>query len=102
MSSYQQVLVEKGLVSVADIDAADRLREEKGIRLDRALIQNGAITERAFLEVMGERLGFDVIDLPSVAIETDAIQTLPSRFVYRNHLAPHCSRENGALKVGHQ
>ena len=98
MSSYQQVLVEKGLVSVEDIDAADRLREEKGIRLDRALIQNGAITERAFLEVMGERLGFDVIDLPSVAIETDAIQTLPSRFVYRNHLAP-IARENGALKV---
>ncbi len=98
MSSYQQVLVEKGLVSVEDIDAADRLREEKGIRLDRALIQNGAITERAFLEVMGERLGFDVIDLPSVTIETDAIQTLPSRFVYRNHLAP-IARENGALKV---
>ena len=98
MSSYQQVLVEKGLVSVEDIDAADRLREEKGIRLDRALIQNGAITERAFLEVMGERLGFDVVDLPSVAIETDAIQTLPSRFVYRNHLAP-IARENGALKV---
>ena len=90
--------MEKGLVSVEDIDAADRLREEKGIRLDRALIQNGAITERAFLEVMGERLGFDVIDLPSVAIETDAIQTLPSRFVYRNHLAP-IARENGALKV---
>ena len=63
MSSYQQVLVEKGLVSVEDIDAADRLREEKGLRLDRALIQNGAITERAFLEVMGERLDFDVIDL---------------------------------------
>ena len=94
MSSYQKVLVEKGLVSVEDIDAADRLHEEKGIRLDRALIQNGAITERAFLEVMGERLGFDVIDLPSMAIEPDAIQTLPSRFVYRNHLAsrqPECS-----------
>ena len=98
MSSYQKVLVEKGLVSVEDIDAADRLHEEKGIRLDRALIQNGAITERAFLEVMGERLGFDVIDLPSMAIEPDAIQTLPSRFVYRNHLAP-IARENSTLKV---
>mgnify|MGYP001174774097 FL=1 len=98
MSSYQKVLVEKGLVSVEDIDAADRLHEEKGIRLDRALIQNGAITERAFLEVMGERLGFDVIDLPSMAIEPDAIQTLPSRFVYRNHLA-RIARENSTLKV---
>jgi len=98
MSSYQQVLVEKGLVSVEDIDAADRLREEKGLRLDRALIQNGAITERAFLEVMGERLDFDVIDLPGVAIEPEAIQSLPSRFVNRNHLAP-IARENGILKV---
>ena len=98
MSSYQQVLVEKGLVSVEDIDAADRLREEKGLRLDRALIQNGAITERAFLEVMGERLDFDVIDLPGVTIEPEAIQLLPSRFVYRNHLAP-IARDNGTLKV---
>ena len=98
MSSYQQVLVEKGLVSVEDIDAADRLREEKGLRLDRALIQNGAITERAFLEVMGERLDFDVIDLSNFTIEAEAIQALPSRFVYRNHLAP-IARDNGALKV---
>ena len=86
------------MVSVEDIDAADRLREEKGLRLDRALIQNGAITERAFLEVMGERLDFDVIDLPGVAIEPEAIQSLPSRFVNRNHLAP-IARENGILKV---
>ena len=51
MSSYQQVLVEKGLVSVEDIDAADRLREEKGLRLDRALIQNGAITELSLIHI---------------------------------------------------
>jgi hypothetical protein len=41
--------VEKGLVYVEDIDAAERLREENGLRLDKALIQNGAITERAFI-----------------------------------------------------
>jgi general secretion pathway protein E/type IV pilus assembly protein PilB len=39
-----------------------------------------------------------VIDLPAITIETDAIRTLPSRFVYRNHLAP-IARENGTLKV---
>ena len=66
MSSYSQVLVEKGLVSLEDIDAAQRMCEEQGLRLDQALIQSGAITERAFLEVMGERLDFDVIDLPAV------------------------------------
>jgi general secretion pathway protein E/type IV pilus assembly protein PilB len=90
--------MEKGLVSLEDIDAAERMREEQGLRLDQALIQNGAITEQAFLEVMGERLDFDVIDLPGAAIEADAIQMLPSRFVYRNHLAP-IARENGTLKV---
>ncbi|HJO09132.1 MAG TPA: ATPase, T2SS/T4P/T4SS family [Verrucomicrobiota bacterium] len=98
MSSYTKVLVEKGLVSVEDIDAAERLREEKGVRLDRALIQNGALSERTFLEVMGERLDFDVVDLPNEVIESEAIQTLPSRFVYRNHLAP-IAQDNGTLKV---
>jgi general secretion pathway protein E/type IV pilus assembly protein PilB len=98
MSSYAEVLVEKGLVSVEDIDSAQRLHEDKGLRLDQALIENGAITERAFLEVMAERFDFEIVDLPNEEIEDDAIRSLPSRFVYRNHLAP-ISCKDGKLKV---
>ena len=98
MSSYAEVLVDKGLVSVEDIDSAQRLHEEKGLRLDQALIENGAITERAFLEVMAERFDFEIIDLPNEEIEDDAIRSLPSRFVYRNHLAP-ISCKDGKIKV---
>ena len=98
MSSYAEVLVDKGLVSVEDIDSAQRLHEEKGLRLDQALIENGAITERAFLEVMAERFDFEIVDLPNEEIENDAIRSLPSRFVYRNHLAP-ISCKDGKIKV---
>ena len=98
MSSYTQVLVEKGLVTVEDIDTAERLREDQGLRLDQALIQNGALSEQDFLKVMGERLDFEIVDLPNSTIEDEAIRSLPSRFVYRNHLAP-IARENGMLKV---
>ena len=98
MSSYTQVLVEKGLVTVEDIDTAERLREDQGLRLDQALIQNGALSEQDFLKVMGERLDFEIVDLPNATIEDEAIRSLPSRFVYRNHLAP-IARENGMLKV---
>ena len=98
MSSYTQVLVEKGLVTVEDIDTAERLREDQGLRLDQALIQNGALSEQDFLKVMGERLDFEIVDLPNATIEDEAIRSLPSRFVYRNHLAPIAS-ENGMLKV---
>ncbi|MDD9866418.1 MAG: type II secretion system ATPase GspE [Verrucomicrobiales bacterium] len=98
MSSYTQVLVEKGLVTVEDIDSAERLREDQGLRLDQALIQNGALSEQDFLKVMGERLDFEIVDLPNATIEDEAIRSLPSRFVYRNHLAP-IARENGTLKV---
>tara|TARA_B100000530_G_scaffold69381_1_gene40880 strand:+ start:789 stop:2459 length:1671 start_codon:yes stop_codon:yes gene_type:complete len=98
MSSYTQVLVEKGLVTVEDIDTAERVREDQGLRLDQALIQNGALSEQDFLKVMGERLDFEIVDLPNSTIEDEAIRSLPSRFVYRNHLAP-IARENGTLKV---
>ena len=47
---------------------------------------------------MGERLDFEIVDLPNATIEDEAIRSLPSRFVYRNHLAP-IARENGTLKV---
>ena len=98
MSSYTQVLVEKGLVTMEDIDTAERTRDDQGLRLDQALIQNGALSERDFLKVMGERLDFEIVDLPNATIEDVAIRSLPSRFVYRNHLAP-IARENGTLKV---
>ena len=98
MSSYAEVLVEKGLVSVEDIDSAQRLHEDKGLRLDKALIENEAITERAFLEVMAERFDFEFVDLPNEDIEDESIRSLPSRFVYRNHLAPISCRD-GKLKV---
>ena len=98
MSSYTQILVEKGLVTVEDIDTAERVREDQGLRLDQALIQNGALSEQDFLKVMGERLDFEIVDLPNSTIEDEAIRSLPSRFVYRNHLAP-IARENGTLKV---
>ena len=98
MGSYAEVLVEKGLVSVEDIDSAQRLHEAEGLRLDQALIQNGAITERDFLKVMADRFDFEIVDLPNETIEDDAIRSLPSRFVYRNHLAP-ISCKDGKLKV---
>ena len=60
MSSYTQVLVEKGLVTMEDIDTAERTRDDQGLRLDQALIQNGALSERAFLKVMGERLAVEL------------------------------------------
>ena len=81
-----------------DIDTAERVREDQGLRLDQALIQNGALSEQDFLKVMGERLDFEIVDLPNATIEDEAIRSLPSRFVYRNHLAP-IARENGMLKV---
>ena len=65
MGSYAEVLVEKGLVSVEDIDSAQRLHEAEGLRLDQALIQNGAITERDFLKVMADRFDFEIVDLPN-------------------------------------
>ena len=85
-------------MSVEDIDSAQRLHEDKGLRLDKALIENEAITERAFLEVMAERFDFEFVDLPNEDIEDEAIRSLPSRFVYRNHLAPISCRE-GKLKI---
>ena len=98
MSSYTQVLVEKGLVTVEDIDTAERVREVQVLRLELALFRNGALSEQDFLKVMGERLDFEIVDRPNSTIEDEAIRSLPAGFVYRNHLAP-IARENGTLKV---
>ncbi len=96
--SITQLLLEKGLLSSEQIDDAVALQNTEGLRLDRAIVQLGFLTERQLLEVMAEQLHLPLVNLSEITIDPETLRLLPPKIVYRKHLVP-ISRSNGTLNV---
>jgi general secretion pathway protein E/type IV pilus assembly protein PilB len=93
-----QILVAKGLLAPQQIEEAVALQRAQGMRLDRAIIQLGFLTERQWLEVMSEQLHLPMVELADLTIDPQTLRALPPKIVYRKRLVP-ISRENGTLNV---
>ena len=93
-----EILLEKGLITPEDLAAAMDLRKTDGLRLDRAIVRLGIVSEQALLKVMSEQLAIPLVDLHSVQIDVETLRSLPSRLVYKKRLVP-VSRENGSVTV---
>jgi type II secretion system protein E len=96
--SISQILLDKGLLRPEQVDEAVALQRAEGLRLDRAIVQLGFLTERQLLEVMAEQLHLPLVNLTDISIEPQTLQALPSKLVYRKRLVP-ISRVDGTLNV---
>lgn len=96
--SISQILLDKGLLTVEQMGEAVALQKAEDMRLDRALVQLGLLTERQLLQVMSEHLHIPMVNLEGVTIEPETLRALPSKVVYRKKLIP-ISRANGTLNV---
>jgi general secretion pathway protein E/type IV pilus assembly protein PilB len=96
--SITQLLLQKGLLTMEQIDEAVALQKAEGLRLDRALIQLGLLTERQVLEVMSEQLHLPLVKLDEITIDPETLRSLPPKVVYRKRLVP-ISRNNDTLNV---
>ncbi|MFZ9853896.1 MAG: GspE/PulE family protein [Limisphaerales bacterium] len=96
--NLSHILVARGLLNESQLNDALALQRAEGLRLDRALVQLGLITERQLLELMSQQLDLPLVQLQDLTIEPDVLRSLPSKVVYRKRLVP-ISRENGVLNV---
>jgi general secretion pathway protein E/type IV pilus assembly protein PilB len=96
--SIGQTLITKGLLSNEQFEKARELNQREGLRLDRAILQLGFLSERDLLQALAEQLRLEVVDLEEITIDHQTLKSLPPKFVYRKRLVP-ISRENGTLKV---
>ncbi len=96
--NISHLVLSKGLLTPAQVaDAADLHRTE-GLRLDRAIVQLGFLTELQVLEMMAEHLQLPLVKLDDLTIDQETLRALPSKTVYRKRLVP-ISRVNGTLRV---
>jgi general secretion pathway protein E/type IV pilus assembly protein PilB len=92
------ILVEKGLLGREQLNEALALQKAEGLRLDRAIVQMGFMTERKLLELMAEELHLALADLSNISIDQHTLSSLPLKIVYRKRLVP-IARQNGTVTV---
>ena len=96
--SITEILLEKGLLNPDELREAIALQKAEGLRLDRAIIQLGHLSERQMLEVMAEQFHLPLISLTDTVIEPQVLRALPAKIVYRKRVIP-IARHNGTLDV---
>ena len=93
-----QLLLERKLLTTAQLDDAQTLHQTEQLRLDRAIIQLGFLTERQMLELMAEHLHLPLVKLDDLTIPPETLRALPAKIVYRKRMIP-IGRVNGTLRV---
>jgi general secretion pathway protein E/type IV pilus assembly protein PilB len=92
------ILLERGVIRPEHLAEALAMRKSQGMRLDKALVELGYVSELQVLEVMSEQLGMPLVDLQSIKVDGDAVRMVPAKIVFRKHLVP-IEKINGTLKV---
>ncbi len=92
------VLLERGLISRAQLEQALAEHRDTGERLDRVLVRLGLVTREQVLQAIGDQFHLPVVDLASAVVEPKVLECLPAKLVYRQSCVP-IARENGTLTV---
>ncbi|HJN79330.1 MAG: GspE/PulE family protein [Phycisphaerales bacterium] len=92
------LLLERGLVSAAEVEEAVAEQQRTGERLDRVLVRLGHVDSQSMLHAIGEQFSMPIVDLATVVPEPEILKLLPSRLVFRQHCVP-IDRADDVLRV---
>lgn len=96
--SIGDILLERGKITLEQLDAAKASRKNPYDRLDKILVQMGFVKERDVLEVHGEQMSISVVDLSQVDIDPAVLKEVPARLVHKRGIIP-IARIGNTLKV---
>ncbi|HEX8821207.1 MAG TPA: hypothetical protein VF794_14855 [Archangium sp.] len=94
-----ELLLERGAITPAQLEAALQVQQQTQKRLGAALVSLGAITERTLAHALSEALGVPVIDLANRPPDWSAIHLLRPRFCEQHELFPVALESVGGRKV---
>lgn len=91
-------MLERGLVTKGQMEAAIAEQRVSGERLDRVLVRMGVVSREQVLSAIGDQFHMPVIDLGSVVVEPKVLEALPAKLVYKQNCVP-ISRSETTLTV---
>jgi type IV pilus assembly protein PilB len=80
------LLVDRGLITEAQLEAAVQEQKKTGLRLGRVLVDQGVLSSEALLDVLSEQLGVPTTRINAYTVNPEALTALPEK-VARRHTA---------------
>jgi type IV pilus assembly protein PilB len=80
------LLVDRGLITLAQLETAINEQKTTGRRLGRVLVDRGVLTPEILLDVLSEQLGVPTARINAYTVSPEAIAALPEK-VARRHTA---------------
>ncbi len=93
------LLLNEGLITQADLDAALGIQAANGKPLGRILIEQGRISERDLVRTLANQVGLGFVDLDDILIDTAVTMLVPESLVRRYQAIPIHYDEQGRLVV---
>lgn len=88
-----EILLERGLIDVDQLNSALAHQRQWGMRLGTALVAKGFIAEGMLTRVLSESLGIPMVDLARVVVDQRALQVVPRRLAEQYDVFPIALRE---------
>ncbi|MCZ6445345.1 MAG: ATPase, T2SS/T4P/T4SS family [Planctomycetota bacterium] len=92
------ILLERGLISEEQLEGALAEQNRTGERLDHALVRLGFVSSTDVLEAIGQQFALPIVDLNTIEVDEEVLQTLPAKLVFKQRCVP-IGRSNGTLRV---
>ncbi len=88
-----EILLERGLIDVDQLNSALAHQRQWGMRLGTALVAKGFIAEGMLTRVLSESLGIPMVDLARVVVDQRALQIVSRRLAEQYDVFPIALRE---------
>jgi hypothetical protein len=88
-----EILLERGLIDVDQLNAALAHQRQWGMRLGTALVAKGFIAEGLLTRVLAESLNIPMVDLARVVVDHKALQLVPRRLAEQFDVFPIALKE---------
>lgn len=83
-----EILIERGIIDQDQLNAALAFQRQWGHRLGVALVAKGFLTEDTLVQVLGDELQMQVVDLSQIRFDPAVLQLLPAQICESNDLIP--------------
>ncbi len=83
-----EMLIEKGLITAEQLEAALKEQLTSGELLGEILIKKGVLKEGVLLSVLSEQLNIPCVNLKDITIDSQAIEKMPAKFAWHYEILP--------------
>jgi len=94
-----EILMERGMIDVDQLNAALAHQRQWGMRLGTALVAKGFVAEGTLTRVLSESLGFPMVDLAKVVVDHKALALVTRRTCEQHDVLPLAIKEEKGRRV---